>query len=36
VRQHFSEKKEQSISLLRKAISTLEEEIAEAEPVVAV
>jgi hypothetical protein len=35
VRQHFSENKEQSISLLRKAISTLEEEIADAEPIVA-
>ena len=34
-RQHFSENKERSIALLRKAISTLEEEIA-AEPVVAV
>jgi pyruvate/2-oxoglutarate dehydrogenase complex dihydrolipoamide acyltransferase (E2) component len=33
-RQHFSENKERSISLLRKAISTLEEEIADAEPVV--
>jgi hypothetical protein len=33
-RQHFSENKERSIALLRKAISTLEEEIAEAEPVV--
>src|SRR6516165_7296351 len=32
-RQHFSENKERSIALLRKAISTLEEEIAEAEPV---
>jgi len=34
-RQHFSENKERSISLLRKAIGTLEEEIADAEPVVA-
>src|SRR6516164_9730874 len=33
--QHFTENKERSIALLRKAISTLEEEIA-AEPVVAV
>jgi hypothetical protein len=33
-RQHFSENKERSIALLRKAISTLEEEIANAEPVV--
>ena len=33
-RQHFSENKERSIALLRKAISTLEEEIADAEPVV--
>ena len=33
--QHFSENKERSIALLRKAISTLEEEIADAEPVVA-
>jgi hypothetical protein len=33
--QHFSENKEQSISLLRKAISTLEEEIADAKSVVA-
>ena len=32
--QHFSESKEQSIALLRKAISTLEDEIADAEPVV--
>ena len=32
-RQHFSENKERSIALLRKAISTLEEEIADAEPV---
>ena len=31
-RQHFSENKERSIALLRKAISTLEEEIADAEP----
>jgi hypothetical protein len=34
-RQYFSENKERSISLLRKAISALEEEIANAEPVVA-
>ena len=33
-RQHFSEGKERSIALLRKAISTLEDEIAEVEPVV--
>ena len=33
-RQHFSENKERSIALLRKAISTLEEEIADAEAVV--
>ena len=33
-RQHFSENKERSIASLRKAISTLEEEIAHAEPVV--
>jgi len=33
-RQHFSENKERSIALLRKAISTLEEEIADAKPVV--
>ena len=33
-RQHFSENKERSIALLRKAISTLEDEIADAEPVV--
>jgi hypothetical protein len=33
-RQQFSENKERSISLLRKAISTLGEEIADAEPVV--
>jgi hypothetical protein len=33
-RQHFSESKERSIALLRKAISTLEDEIAGAEPVV--
>lgn len=33
-RQHFSEGKERSIALLRKAISTLEDEIADAEPVV--
>jgi hypothetical protein len=32
---HFSENKERSISLLRKAVITLEEEIAGAEPVVA-
>src|SRR5215468_4292554 len=31
-RQYFSENKERSIALLRKAISTLEEEIADAEP----
>ena len=31
-RQHFSENKERSIALLRKAIITLEEEIADAEP----
>jgi hypothetical protein len=31
---HFSENKERLIALLRKAISTLEEEIADAEPVV--
>jgi hypothetical protein len=35
VRQNFSENKERSIALLRKAISTLEDEIADAEPVVA-
>jgi hypothetical protein len=34
VRQNFSENKERSIALLRKAISTLEDEIANAEPVV--
>src|SRR5271169_4881661 len=34
-RQHFSESKERSIALLRKAISTLEDEIADAESVVA-
>jgi hypothetical protein len=34
-RQHFSENKERSIYMLRKAISALEEEIADAEPVVA-
>src|SRR5271170_3779420 len=34
VRQNFSENKERSIALLRKAISTLEDEIADAEPVV--
>jgi hypothetical protein len=33
-RQRFSENKERSIALLRKAISTLEDEIAEAGPVV--
>jgi hypothetical protein len=33
-RQHFSENKERSIALLRKAISTLEEEIADAQPAV--
>jgi hypothetical protein len=33
VRQSFSENKERSITLLRQAISTLEEEIADAEPV---
>ena len=33
-RQQFSESKERSIALLRKAISTLEDEIADAEPVV--
>jgi hypothetical protein len=33
-RQHFSEGKERSIALLRKAISTLEDEIADVEPVV--
>ena len=33
-RQHFSENKERSIALLRKAISTLEEEIPDAEPLV--
>jgi hypothetical protein len=33
VRQNFSENKERSIALLRKAISTLEDEIANAEPV---
>jgi hypothetical protein len=32
-RQHFSEGKERSIALLRKAISALEDEIADAEPV---
>ncbi len=32
-RQHFSENKERSISLLRKAIGTLEEEIGDAAPV---
>jgi hypothetical protein len=32
--QHFSENKERSIALLRKAISALEDEIADAEPVV--
>jgi hypothetical protein len=35
VRQNFSENKERSIALLRKAIGTLEDEIADAEPVVA-
>jgi hypothetical protein len=35
VSQKFSENKERSIALLRKAISTLEDEIADAEPVVA-
>ena len=34
VRRNFSENKERSIALLRKAISTLEDEIADAEPVV--
>ena len=34
-RQHFSENKERSISLVRNAISTLEAEIADAEPVIA-
>jgi hypothetical protein len=34
VRQNFSENKERSIALLRKAISTLEDEIADADPVV--
>jgi hypothetical protein len=34
VRQNFSENKERSIALLRKAISTLEDEITDAEPVV--
>src|SRR5271167_1893672 len=33
-RQHFSENKERSITLIRRAISTLEDEIADAEPVV--
>jgi hypothetical protein len=33
-RQHFSENKERSIALIRKAISALEDEIADAEPVV--
>jgi hypothetical protein len=33
-RQHFSENKERSIALIRKAINTLEDEIADAEPVV--
>ena len=33
-RQYFSENKERSIDLLQKAISTLQEEIADAEPVV--
>ena len=33
-RQHFSEGRERSIALLRKAISTLEDEIADVEPVV--
>src|SRR5271163_1240040 len=32
--QHFSENKERSITLIRKAISALEDEIADAEPVV--
>jgi hypothetical protein len=35
VRRNFSENKERSITLLRKAISTLEDEIADAEPLVA-
>jgi hypothetical protein len=35
-RQHFSENKERSISLIRQAISALEDEIADAEPVVEV
>jgi hypothetical protein len=35
VRQNFSENKERSVALLRNAISTLEDEIADAEPVVA-
>jgi hypothetical protein len=34
VRQNFSENKERSIALLRKAIGTLEDEIADAEPLV--
>jgi hypothetical protein len=34
VRQDFSENKERSIALLRKAISTIEDEIADADPVV--
>jgi hypothetical protein len=36
VRQNFSENKERSIALLRKAIGTLEDEIANAEPLVVV
>jgi hypothetical protein len=35
VRRNFSENKERSVVLLRKAISTLEDEIADAEPIVA-
>jgi hypothetical protein len=35
VRRNFSENKERSIALLRKAIGTLEDEIADAEPIVA-
>jgi hypothetical protein len=35
VRRNFSENKERSIALLRKAISTLEDEIADTEPIVA-
>jgi hypothetical protein len=35
VRRKFSENKERSVALLRKAISTLEDEIADAEPLVA-